>query len=121
MLCGLRAVDYPLPAQVNVLISEIAENAARTLAAAASSPARVILFGSHARGDATDGSDLDFLVVEDNVANAYEETVRLRRALYGLGVPVDIVVLSASEAMSPRSVAITRGLREGVVLHERAA
>jgi predicted nucleotidyltransferase len=37
------------------------EQAGRALVDAASSPARVILFGSHARGDADDGSDFDFL------------------------------------------------------------
>lgn len=40
--------------------------AGRRLAAAAPG-ARVILFGSHARGDAALHSDLDFLVVEPEV------------------------------------------------------
>lgn len=37
------------------------ERAGRALIDAASAPAKVILFGSHARGDADGGSDFDFL------------------------------------------------------------
>ena len=39
-------------------------HAAQRLAAAASRPATVIVCGSYARGDATEASDLDLVVVE---------------------------------------------------------
>lgn len=68
--------------------------AGRILADAAQSPARVILFGSHARDDARDGSDLDFLVIERAVVNRAVEMVRLRDALPSLEVPVDVIVVS---------------------------
>jgi predicted nucleotidyltransferase len=35
---------------------------------AAPSPATVIVFGSYSRGTADDGSDLDFLVIEPEIA-----------------------------------------------------
>jgi len=60
--------------------------------------ARVILFGSHARGDAGPNSDLDFLVVEPSVDDPTEESVRLRRTLRGLGLFADVIVVSESEA-----------------------
>jgi predicted nucleotidyltransferase len=41
--------------------NDVIETAGRRLAAAGHAPARVLLFGSHARGDAGAGSDLDFL------------------------------------------------------------
>ena len=41
--------------------------AAQRMAAAASRPATIIVFGSYARGDATEGSDLDLVVVEPTV------------------------------------------------------
>jgi predicted nucleotidyltransferase len=66
--------------------------------------ARVILFGSHARGDAGPRSDLDFLVVEPSVKNPAEESIRLRRTLRGLGLFADIVVVSEREAESWRDV-----------------
>ena len=66
--------------------------------------ARVILFGSHARGDAGPRSDLDFLVVEPSVDDPTEESVRLRRTLRGLGLVADVVVVSEREAEDWRDV-----------------
>jgi uncharacterized protein len=77
--------------------------AARRLSAAAPE-ARVILFGSHARGEARPGSDLDFLVVEPSVEDRIEESVRLRRTLRGLGLFADVVVISEQEAEEWREV-----------------
>lgn len=99
---------------------KIAE-AGRTLAAHASSPARVVLFGSRARGEAGPDSDLDFLVIEKHPVRKGDEMTRLRDALPPLGVPVDIVVVSEDEASRRGSVAGTvvhRALREGKVLVE---
>lgn len=56
--------------------------------------ARVILFGSHARGDADRHSDLELLVVEAQVSHEGEESVRLRRKLRGLGISADVIVVS---------------------------
>jgi predicted nucleotidyltransferase len=64
----------------------------------------VILFGSHARGDAGPGSDLDFLVVEPSVDDPAGESVRLRRTLRGLGLFADVVVISEREAEEWREV-----------------
>jgi predicted nucleotidyltransferase len=64
---------------------------------AAARPKQIILFGSHARGDADDHSDIDLLVVESAVADRYEEMIRLNRALKGLVMPVDLLVVSEQE------------------------
>ena len=76
---------------------EILEAAQRLLNAASSHPARVILFGSYARGQAREDSDLDFLVVEPKVRAHRAETVRLLRALLDLDLPVDVLVASEEE------------------------
>ena len=57
---------------------------------------KVILFGSHARGDVDPDSDLDFLVVEPEVKDRHVEMVRLRDALRPLRIPVDVLVTSAA-------------------------
>jgi predicted nucleotidyltransferase len=60
--------------------------------------ARVVLFGSHARGSATPRSDIDVLVIEPEVENTALESVRLMRAVSDLRLPVEIVVVSEREA-----------------------
>jgi predicted nucleotidyltransferase len=77
--------------------------AGRRLAKAAPG-AQVLLFGSHARGDAGTRSDLDFLVVEPGLVDAAAESVRLRRALRGLRITADVVVLSEREVEDWRDV-----------------
>lgn len=97
----------------------VIEDAGRQLAAAASSPAKVVLFGSRARRGAREDSDLDFLVIEKHVESKLDEMVRLRDALPPLGVPVDVVVVSEEEASRREQVPSTlvhRALREGRVL-----
>ena len=70
------------------------DRAGRLLADAAGAPARVILFGSHARGEADGGSDLDFLVIERDVEDRLGEAIRLSRVLRPLRIPADVIVVS---------------------------
>ena len=64
----------------------------------AARPERIVLFGSHARGDAREDSDFDLLVIEPQVEDRALEMVRLRRVLRPLRIPVDILVYSSHEA-----------------------
>jgi predicted nucleotidyltransferase len=80
------------------------DEAGRRLAGAAPPGTRVILFGSHARGDASKHSDLDFLVIEPEVENAAEESVRLRRTLRGLLFAADVIVASEQRVRDWRDV-----------------
>lgn len=74
------------------------EEAGRRLSEAAPG-ARVILFGSRARGEAGPDSDLDLLVIEPGeVAKRRAETARLKRELRGLEVALDVIVVSAKQA-----------------------
>lgn len=87
-----------------MLEQAVIEEAGRRLARAAGESAQIVLFGSHARGDAGERSDLDFLVVESEGGNEAEESVRLSRELRDLRVPVDVVVVSRSYADAWRDV-----------------
>lgn len=89
--------------------------AARRLSDAAPG-ARVFVFGSHARGDAGRRSDLDLLVVEPEVENAAEESVRLRWILRDLRTPIDLIVVSqryADEWRDVRGSFVHAALAEG--------
>lgn len=77
--------------------------AGRRLAQAAPD-ARVILFGSHARGTAHDRSDVDILVIEPEVENAALESARLMRELRDLRLPIEVVVVSEREVTGWREV-----------------
>jgi predicted nucleotidyltransferase len=104
-----------------VLSDAVIVQAARTLAEEAAAPARVFLFGSHARGEATVDSDLDFLVVERGVQPSAGEWVRLRDALPPLGVPVDVIVMSDDLVRRRRDVPgslVYTALREGRLVAE---
>jgi predicted nucleotidyltransferase len=104
-----------------VATEEMIERAGRALIDAASAPAKVILFGSRARGDADEGSDFDFLVIEHEVDDRLAEAVRLRRALRGFGVPVDVIVMDealAQRRSKVRGTMVNRALREGRVVAE---
>lgn len=58
-----------------------------------SRPRKVILFGSYVRGNMHRNSDLDVLVVtKDDIENPRKESVRIRRALKGILMPMDILV-----------------------------
>lgn len=99
----------------------VIDRAGRALIDAVPAGAKVILFGSHARGDADDGSDFDFLVIERDVENRLAEAVRLRRALRGLGAPVDVIVMDealAQRRAKVRGTMVDRALREGRVVAE---
>jgi uncharacterized protein len=90
----------------------------RRLSAAAPS-AKVILFGSHARGDARPDSDLDLLVIEPELKSRRAESVRLRGVLGNLGVPVDLVVVPESHVDEWRhfeGTMLNHALTEGRVL-----
>ncbi len=89
--------------------------AGRRLAAAATN-AQVILFGSHARGEAGPHSDIDVLVVEPEVANEAEESVRLHRILR---MPADIIVVSrefADRWSEVRGSLVHAALSEGRII-----
>jgi predicted nucleotidyltransferase len=97
----------------------VIQEAGRRLAAAAGSDARVILFGSHARGNARPGSDLDLLVIEPQLKNRSEAFVHLREALGDIGMPVDLIVVSADHVSRWGNVhgsVIHEALKEGRVL-----
>ena len=101
---------------------ETIDKAAQMLLAAAPG-SKVILFGSCARGDDDGRSDIDFLVIEPEVADARAEMVRLMDVLRPLMLPVDVLVVSAERFNYWRDTPNTvfyRAAKEGKVYEQVA-
>jgi predicted nucleotidyltransferase len=110
--------ELPEPA-TNDALRTLAQEAARRILKAAPPGTRLILFGSTARGEANEHSDLDFLVIEPTVDDVIKESVRLRHTLDGILVPADIIVVSQKSVRKWRDVygtVINAALDEGMEL-----
>ena len=89
----------------------------------AAHPKRIILFGSQARGEASNHSDFDIMVVEEKPANRFEEIVRLNRLLRSFNLAIDLLVVSDEKFQywrdTPGNV-YYEAATEGLVLYEAA-
>ena len=87
-------------------------------------PEQVILFGSHASGQAGVHSDVDLLVVMRGQAEAGRGNPVRRAIAERFVLPVDVIIRSpeaiARQRQDPHSV-IHKALEEGEVLYERPA
>lgn len=86
-------------------------------------PLQIVLFGSHARGDARNDSDLDLLIVEESDLPRHKRGAAYRRALVDVHPSKDLVVWTPAEIADWATVPnafITTALREGRVLYERS-
>lgn len=87
-------------------------------------PIKVILFGSYALGTPHQDSDIDVLVIEKHVGSRFKEMLRLRRALRGILVPMDILVISEAGFMKRSKIPSTVYYwadQEGKVVYNSAA
>lgn len=78
----------------------------------------LVLFGSHARGDANDESDIDLLVLLDRVDNPWVETdamqdVLYRRSLWSGGVFISGFAVAEEEFEHPTLRVVYNAKREG--------
>ena len=105
------------------MISESTIQEAVELLRKAANPAKIILFGSYARGEPSEDSDLDFLVIEKELEARRLEMVRLSDALRPLRIPVDVLVASEkvfNEWADTPGTVLYEAAREGKVLYEMA-
>jgi len=96
----------------------IAEMARRIVSGFA--PVKIILFGSQAEGHATPDSDVDLLVVVREVSDRRALRVAMRRAVNGLGLSKDVIVLTEAEFEVKRRIPGTIAFpadRDGKVLY----
>ncbi len=92
---------------IDILVKEIVE---------AVNPLKIILFGSAARGEMKQDSDIDLLVVMPEGIHRRRAAQLLYRQISGLGVPFDILVATPEDLENHRD---NIGLIYRVVLQER--
>ena len=87
-------------------------------------PKKLILFGSYVSGNVHRNSDLDILVVTgDDIESPRKESIRIRRALKGILLSMDIVVVTESklkESAEIPGLIYREALRNGKVVYEAA-
>ncbi|MBV8808113.1 MAG: nucleotidyltransferase domain-containing protein [Acidobacteriaceae bacterium] len=86
-------------------------------------PERVILFGSHARGEAGPDSDVDLLIVMPVDGQKRKMQVQIRVALHDIRVPKDIIVTTPEDFEWRKEVPGTieyPAVKEGKVLYVRS-
>jgi predicted nucleotidyltransferase len=85
------------------------------------SPRRIILFGSHARGEAGNDSDVDLLVLFEDVPDPRRLATELYEAVLGMELPKDMVAATLSDFERYKSVANTvhqAAAHHGIVVYE---
>lgn len=104
-----------------MLNDQLIEETVQRLVAAAHRPRRAIVFGSYARGSARQDSDLDVLMVEDEIPDLGREMLQLQKAVGSMPVDVDILVYTEEEFDKRKnwcSTPVYWAAREGKVLYE---
>jgi len=110
----IEVTDEVLDDMVQAIVREVA-------------PERIYLFGSRARGEARQDSDVDLLVVVGDPFgpehNRFQEINRIYRALSAFRIPNDVLLYSSEEfAKWSRSLnhVVGRCVREGKLLYARS-
>lgn len=83
---------------------------------------KVILFGSYASGHPGSDSDIDLLVVLPEGPSKLEAYLKIRKALKGFEVPLDILVLTSEEfafyTEEWKNSVVFEAKEKGIVLYE---
>ena len=104
-----------LPEKVQEVIRKIVEGY---------DPEKIIIFGSYARGDWTEDSDLDVLVVKETEERPFDRIGAVSGACWPRELPMDILVKTPAELeeeLVEEQLFAREIMREGVLVHDRAS
>jgi len=85
-------------------------------------PEKIILFGSAARGEFEEGSDLDFFIIKRSRLPRHLRPLRIYKFLKDQNLPIDFIIYTPEEFKERFSLGdffIKRILKEGKVLYEK--
>ncbi len=120
---AIIAKQHHKAAKLKTVIPQAKIQEAIHILAETAKPKQIILFGSYATGKAHEGSDLDFLVIKENIKDYDEEIVDLELALLPLGISKDILLASSKDVNEwghlVGSGALYWALKEGRVVYDR--
>jgi len=74
-------------------------------------PKAILVFGSVAKGTATEDSDLDLMIIMDTDMTYYERTLAVRKCIGITTIPIDILAFTPEEIEEGRT-------REGSIISE---
>jgi len=104
------------------MLSEFVKNQIKERLLAQFNPDKIILFGSHARGDADEKSDVDLLIINELTEDRFKIMDRMRLLLLPINYAFDVIILSGNEferdKKYPGTVA-RYAAKEGIIIYER--
>jgi len=109
----MRKTRYPVRRAIEQMVQRIVRQF---------HPERVILFGSHARGEGGPDSDVDLLVVMPVEGLKHKKQIEIRVALRDIRVPKDVIVTTPADFEWRKEVPGTieyPAAREGKILYAR--
>ncbi len=99
--------------QINDIVNRIADNY---------KPEKIILFGSYARGNYNEDSDLDFILIKNTSTPKHKRGLEVRRLFYGLPIPMDFKIYTTSEfvnELSNQYSFLSSAIKDSKILYER--
>ena len=102
-------------AQIREIVKKIAENY---------NPEKIILFGSYAKGNGGEDSDLDIIVIKNTNLPKHKRGIEIRRLFYGLPIPMDFKIYTDQEFDKERNNPYSflhSALNGSKILYERKA
>jgi len=113
---GIRSMTHT---EIQRILQETARRIAERF-----DPEEIILFGSCAKGEATDNSDLDLLIVMGFEGSRREKANEIDLALADRTVPMDLIVVTPEQFEQQKNMhgtIVGEAAREGKVIYDRAA
>lgn len=99
--------------QIDEIVNRIASNY---------NPDKIILFGSYARGNYTDNSDLDFILVKETNAPKHKRGIEVRKLFFGLPISMDFKIYTTSEfnsELANKFSFLSSAIKDSKILYER--